>query len=107
MSGSVEAVPPAAACKRSVGAQRGARPAKAGPEEPIIGLSSRCASAAGVAASEGLAAKRARREMVPQRLEKVQFAPGNGMASADLDPQYLVRGPPRASPEELPSPLAD
>jgi hypothetical protein len=44
---------------------------------------------------------RARREMAPQRLEKVQFAPGNGMASGDLDPQYLVRGPPRASPRRI------
>jgi len=38
ISGSVEAVPPAAACKRSVGARLAARPAKAGLEEPIVGL---------------------------------------------------------------------
>jgi hypothetical protein len=31
-----------------------------------------------------------RREMAPQRLEKVGFAPGNDMAPPALDPQYLV-----------------
>ena len=92
MSGSVVGFPPAAACKQSAGAQRAARPAKAGLEEPIVTLSSRGASAADVAAPEGLAAKRARREMAPQRLEKVQFAPANGMAPAASDPQHLVLG---------------
>ena len=51
--------------------------------------------------------KLARREIAPQRLEKAESAPGNGMASAALDPQYLVEG--RAAtvvPEEFPSPLA-
>ena len=100
MSCSVEAVPPAAACKRSVRAQCAARPAKAWLEEPIVDLSSRGASAAGPASRKGPAAKRARLEnleMVPQRLEKVQFAPGNGMAPADLDPQYLVQAPAASS----------
>jgi hypothetical protein len=98
VSGPNKAGAPAAACKRSVGAQRAARPAKAGLEEPIVGLSSRDASAAGPAAREGLAAKRARREMAPQGLENVQFAPENGMAPADLDHNIRCRRPPRASP---------
>ena len=85
MPGSVEAVPPAAACGRSVGARPPARLAKAGREEPIVGV-----SVAGIAAREGLAAKQARREMAPQRLEKVQIAPGIGMAPAGPDPQDLV-----------------
>src|ERR1700678_974267 len=29
--------------------------------------------------------------MAPQRLEKIESAPGNGMASEASDPQYLVR----------------
>src|ERR1700677_4697623 len=32
-----------------------------------------------------------RREMAPQRLEKIESAPGNGMASEASDPQDLVR----------------
>jgi hypothetical protein len=114
VSGCVETVPPAAACKRSVG-PRAARPAKARGgaasrrptgvrdgrplEEPVVGLSSRRASAGGATAPEGLAAKRARREMAPQRLEKVQFAPGDGMAPPDLDPQYLVQSPWSVAPK--------
>src|SRR5208337_1476788 len=31
-------------------------------------------------------------EMVPQPFDKVEFAPGNGMAPAAPDPQYLVLG---------------
>jgi hypothetical protein len=39
----------------------------------------------------GGAARRARRrEMAPQRLEKVESAPGDGMAAAGSDPQHLV-----------------
>ena len=87
MSGSVEAVPPAADCNRSVGTRRVARSLKDGREEPIVVLFSRGVLAAGVAALEGLIAKGARRETVPQRLENVQFAPGNGMGPAA---QYLV-----------------
>ena len=92
VSGSVEAVPPAAACDRSVGAQpTGARRTLRWKSRSSV---SRAAALrpSGAAALEGLAAKRARREMAPQRLEKVQFAPENGMAPADLDPQYLVSG---------------
>ncbi len=84
-----------------------ARPAKAGLEEPIVGLSSRGASSANAAAPQRLAPKQARRQMPPQWIEMVQFAPGNGMAPADLDPQHLVlaraatvapKGPRRPSP---------
>ena len=50
------------------------------------------ASLAGIAAREGLTAKRGRREMAPQRLEKIESAPGNGMASEASNPQHLVHG---------------
>src|SRR5271163_2975998 len=33
-----------------------------------------------------------RREMAPQRLEKIESAPGNGMVSEASNPQDLVRG---------------
>jgi hypothetical protein len=44
------------------------------------------------AAREDLTAKRNRPEMAPQRLEKIEFAPGNGMASEASKPQHLVHG---------------
>src|SRR5271155_4828074 len=40
-----------------------------------------------------LSAKRSRREMAPQRLEKIESAPGNGMVSEASKPQDVVRGP--------------
>jgi hypothetical protein len=95
LSGSVESVPPAAACDRSVG-RGAARLAKAVRKEPIVGLSGCGVPVAGIAARRGLTAKRARRQMAPQRLEKVESAPGNGMASAAQDPQYLVQAPGQA-----------
>ena len=93
MSGSVEAVPPSAACEGSIEALCAARLAEAAREEPIVGLLDRGVSVAGIAAREGLTAKRAR----PQWLGKVESAPGNGMAPAALDSKYLVEGGPRAS----------
>jgi len=33
-----------------------------------------------------------RPEMAPQRLEKIESGPGNGMGPETLDPQYLVHG---------------
>jgi len=90
VSGSVEAIPAAAACHRWVEARRVARRAKATGQEPGVGLLDRGVSVAGIAAGEGLTAKRARPEMAPQRLEKVRSAPGNGMASAARDPQDLI-----------------
>jgi len=92
--GSVEAVPPSATCNRSVGAPLTARLAKAGREGLIVGLLN--GSGASIAAREGLTAKRARLEMAPQRLEKVEFAPGNGPGSPG--PQYLYRAVPRTAP---------
>jgi hypothetical protein len=50
------------------------------------------ASLAGVAAREGLTARRSRPEMAPQRLEKIESAPGNGRVSEASNPQYLVYG---------------
>ena len=41
----------------------------------------------------GPGGKAGRREMAPQRLERVQFAPGSGMAPTASDPQYLVQAP--------------
>src|SRR5271169_4507004 len=50
-----------------------------------------------VAAPERLGLDRAgpaqtRREMAPQRLEKIESAPGNGMVSEASKPQHLVHG---------------
>ena len=57
------------------------------------GPAERCAaSLAGVAAREGLTAKRSRPEMAPQRLEKIESAPGNGMGSEASNPQDVVHG---------------
>ena len=50
------------------------------------------ASLAGIAAREGLTAKRSRPEMAPQRLEKIESAPGNGRVSEASNPQDLVHG---------------
>jgi hypothetical protein len=64
--------------------------------ESIVDLLSRGVSVAGIAAREDLTAKRSRPEMAPQGLEKIEFAPGNGMGSEPSDPQDVVRG--RAAP---------
>jgi hypothetical protein len=49
---------------------------------------------------ERLTAKRSRPEMAPQRLEKIESAPGNGMGSEASNLQDLVRG--RADRARLP-----
>jgi hypothetical protein len=49
------------------------------------------AAVAGVAALEA-PAKQSRPEMAPQRLEKIESAPGNGMGSEASNPQHLVHG---------------
>jgi hypothetical protein len=46
----------------------------------------------GIAAREGLTAKRSRPEMAPQPLEKIESAPGNGMGSEASNPQDVVHG---------------
>jgi hypothetical protein len=43
------------------------------------------------AAIAALLAERIRSQMAPQRLEKIESAPGNGMASETPDPQHLVQ----------------
>ena len=58
--------------------------------EPIVDLLNRGVSVAGIAAREGLTAKRSRPEMAPQRLEKIESAPGNGMVSEASNPQDVV-----------------
>jgi hypothetical protein len=60
--------------------------------EPIVDLWNRGVSVVGIAAREDLTAKRSRPEMPPQRLEKIESAPGNGMAPEDSNPQDLVHG---------------
>ena len=46
----------------------------------------------GIAAREGLTAKRSGPEMAPQRFEKIESAPGNGMVWEASNPQDLVHG---------------
>jgi len=55
-------------------------------------LRSSQAAVVGIAAREGLTAKRSRPEMAPQRLEKIESAPENGMGSEASNPQDLVHG---------------
>src|SRR5271167_2694684 len=47
-------------------------------------------SVAGIAAREGL--KRSRPEMALQQVEKIEFAPGNGMVPEAANPQDVVSG---------------
>src|SRR5271156_1553866 len=49
-------------------------------------------SVAVTAGREGVTAKRNRREIAPQRLEKIESAPENGMVSEASNPQGLVCG---------------
>ena len=67
------------------------KPRLAAPEPRAIS-SNRGVSLAGIAAREGLTAKRSRPEMAPQRLEKIKSAPGNGMGSEASNPQDVVLG---------------
>ena len=59
--------------------------------EPIFDVWNRGVLVAGIAARESVTAKRSRREMAPQRLEKIESAPGNGMVSVASNPQDVVR----------------
>ena len=70
---------------------REAAPRLAAPEPRAIS-SNRGVSLAGIAAREGLTAKRSRPEMAPQRLEKIESAPVNGMGSEASNPQDVVHG---------------
>ena len=73
------------------GATRGWRGSRAGGDpEPIVNLLNRGDSVAGITARE--ADRQSRREMAPQRLEKIESAPGNGMVSQASYPQGLVQG---------------
>src|ERR1700677_2022426 len=64
--------------------------------EPIVDLLNRGVSS--------LTAKRSGPEMAPQRLEKIESGPGNGMASKASDPQDLVR---RRAADRAPTPADD
>jgi hypothetical protein len=70
---------------------------------PIVALLNRGVSVARIAARENLTAERNRPEMAPQRLEKIESAPGNGMASDASKPQHLVHGADHALPPRSPS----
>jgi hypothetical protein len=72
-------------------AMEAAPPRLAAPEPRAISPS-RGVSLAGIAPRDGLTAKRSRPEMAPQRLEKIESAPGNGMVSEALNPQDVVHG---------------
>src|SRR5271170_8357886 len=73
-------------------ARDAAAPPRLAAPEPRAIPPSRGVSLAGIAAREGLTAKRSRPEMAPQRFEKIESAPGNGMVSKALEPQDVVRG---------------
>src|SRR5271155_834154 len=68
---------------------RSAVPAEAA--EPIVEFLNRGVSVAGIT-RERLTAKRSRREMAPQRLEKIESGPGNGRGSEAANPQDVVHG---------------
>ena len=59
------------------------------PRNQLRSHLNRGVSVAGIAARAGLAASRP--EMAPQRLEKIESAPGNGMGSEASNLQHLVR----------------
>jgi hypothetical protein len=71
---------------------REAAPPRLAKPEPRAISSNRGVSLAGIAAREGLTAKRSRPEMAPQLLEKIESAPVNGMASGASNPQDVVHG---------------
>src|SRR5271168_5338229 len=62
-----------------------------GPPSGIVGVLNRGASAPGSRRGR-LRARRSRREMAPQRLEKIESAPGNGMGSEASNLLDLVHG---------------
>jgi hypothetical protein len=66
---------------------RSAVPAEAA--EPIVEFLNQGVSVGGIA-RERLTAKRSRREMAPQRLEKIESRPRNGMGSEASNPQDVV-----------------
>jgi hypothetical protein len=63
--------------------------ARQGPPRPIVDLLNRGFSVE-VAARKDMTPKWNRRQMAPQRLEKIESAPGNGMGSEASNPQDLV-----------------
>jgi hypothetical protein len=77
------------------GPEAAPKPRLAAPESRAVSPS-RGISLAGITPREGLTAKRSRPEMAPQRLEKIESAPENGMVSEALNPQDVVHG--RAAP---------
>src|SRR5271154_6690827 len=72
-------------------AREAAPPRLAAPEPRAISPS-RGVSLAGIASREGQTAKWSRPEMAPQRPEKIESAPGDGMVSETSNPQDVVHG---------------
>ena len=58
----------------------------------IVDFLNRGVSVARMAGREDMTANRSRPEMAPQRFEKIESGPGNGMASDASKLQHLVRG---------------
>jgi hypothetical protein len=69
-----------------------APPPRLAAPEPRAISPSRGVSLGGIAPREGLTAKRSRPEMAPQRLEKIESAPGNGMGSEALNHKMWYTG---------------
>ena len=106
MSDTVETAPRVVRRDRSVEARRAARQARARGDRRITW--NRSVSVAEIAEREDVVEKptrylaeqtplsveapRARPEMAPQGLEKIESGRGNGMGSDASDPQYLVHG---------------
>src|SRR5271170_4362843 len=82
------------ACRREVAKLRNSQavpaPSSGGDRRADRRSFERGVSVAGIAARE--ADGGARREMAPQRLEKIESAPGNGMGSEASNVQNLVHG---------------
>jgi hypothetical protein len=62
------------------------------PAQDRVARGRPCRRRAGAAPGARRAAKRSRPEMAPQRLEKIESAPGNGMGSEASNLQDLVHG---------------
>jgi hypothetical protein len=69
---------------------REAAPPRLAAPEPRAISPNRGVSLAGIAPREGLTAKRSRPEMAPQRLEKIESAPGIGMGPEASNPRDVV-----------------
>ena len=91
LSGSVEAIPPDVARLPSIEGRRAARVAMARRRRRVVdllNLGGYGRRGRGAGRPDGQAP---RREMAPQKLERIGFAPGNGRVPEARRPQYLVQ----------------